>query len=150
MTEKYAFVMMIKDKWWQEFCRLHHKGKQVQSYVQIGLAPPKNATLLLFYVTKPVAEVLGYAEFIERKVGKTEELWKEHGEESVLDSPEKYLEFVKGTELVSFIRFKNLKEAVNPIPLKNLLMFLGVNRLARRGFFINRETAEKLVAIMDS
>lgn len=150
MAEKYAFVMMIKDKWWQEFCRLHHEGKQVQSYVQIGLAPPKNATLLLFYVTKPVAEILGYAEFIERKVGKTEELWKEHGDESVLGSPEKYFEFVKDTELVSFIRFKNLKEAANPIPLKNLLMFLGVNRLARRGFFINKETAERLLAVMSS
>lgn len=142
--------MMIKDKLWQKFCNRHHNGKTVHSYVQIGLAPPKITTLLFFYVTKPVAEVSGYAEFIERKVGKTEELWKEYRDESVLDSAEKYSEFVKDTKLVSFVRFKNLKEATNPIPLNNFLLFLGVNRLARRGFYINRETAEKLVAIMSS
>jgi len=149
MSEKYAFVIMVKDKWWLEFCRLHHKGKQVQSYVQGEYAPPKDASLIFFYVTKPVAEVAGYAEFIERKVGDAEGLWKEHGHESVLNSEEQYSELVKDKQQVSFIRFKNLHEADQPIALNDILMLLGVNRLSRKGFYINKETADKLIALME-
>lgn len=149
MSDKYAFVIMIKDKWWREFCRFHHKGKQTQSYVQGGWAPPKGASLMFFYVTKPVAEIAGYAEFIERKVGNAEDLWKEHGRESVLSSSEQYFDFVKGKQQISFIRFKNLQEATKPISLNNVLMLLGVNRLSRKGFYINKETANKLIALME-
>jgi len=149
MKERYAFVIMIKEKWWREFLRLRYMGKEIQSYVRRGLAPPKNASLIFFYVTKPICEIAGYAEFVERKVGKPEDLWKEHGEESVLESAEEYFQFVKDKNSVSFVRFKNLKEAANSIPLRNALMFLGVKRLGRRGFYIDREMAEKFLAIME-
>jgi predicted transcriptional regulator len=148
MKEKYAFVMMIKDKWWNEFLRLHRNGKLVQSYVQGGWAPPKNTSTLLFYVTKPVSEMAGYADFVERKVGNAEEMWKEHGRESVLGSAERYFDFIKGKERISFIRFENLQEAATPLPLNNLLTVLGIKRLARGGFYIDKNTADKLVAIM--
>ena len=148
MKEDFAFVIMIKDRWWREFCRFHREGKEVQSYVQGGWAPPKNTSLLFFYVTKPVAEIAGYAEFIERKVGEAEELWKKNGHESVLSSEEQYFGFVSGKQRVSFIRFKNLQEAAKPIPLSNVLMFLGVKRLSRKGFYVDKETADKLIALM--
>jgi len=148
MNEKYAFVIMIRDKWWREFRRLNHEGKKVQSYVQGGWAPPKSTSLIFFYVTKPVAEIAGYAEFIERKVGEAESLWNEHGNESVLQTKEKYAEFIRDKQRVSFIRFKNLQEAAKPIPLNNVLMLLGVKRLARKGFYVNKETADKLIALM--
>lgn len=67
MSEKYAFVLMIRPKWWNEF-RLH-QGRQIQSYVQRGSAPPNDTFLVLFYVTKPVGQMAGCAEFIERKTG---------------------------------------------------------------------------------
>ena len=149
MSENYAFTMMIREKWWREFRRLHHDGKLVQSYVQGGWAPPKKASELFFYVAKPVGEIAGYAEFIERKVGDPRELWKEHGHESVLGSAEQYFDFIKGKQRVSFIRFKNLQEAVKPMRLKDLLMFLGVKRLSRKGFYLSKETAEKLKALME-
>jgi predicted transcriptional regulator len=149
MDDKYAFVMMVKDKWWRDFLRLHDEGKDVQSYVQRGWAPPKDTLLIFFYVVKPVGELAGYAEFIERKVGGADELWREYGHESVLNSAEQYFEFVKGHQRVSFIRFKSLRKATKPIPLNNILMLLGVNRLARRGFYINRETAGKLIKLME-
>jgi len=148
MKENYAFVIMIKDKWWREFCRRHHEGKNVHSYVQGGWAPPKNTSLIFFYVTKPVAEIGGYAEFVERKVGDAESLWSKHGTESALQTAEKYAEFMGGKQKVSFIRFKNLQETAKPIPLNNVLMLLGVKRLARKGFYINKETADKLIALM--
>jgi len=149
MNDNYAFVMMIRDKWWREFHRLHRKGKQVQSYVQGGWGVPKNASTLFFYVTKPVSEIAGYAEFIERKVGEAEKLWEEHGHESVLSSAEQYFDFVKGKKKVSFIRFKNLQDAVKPVPLNNLLMLLGVKRISRKGFYINKKTTETLKALME-
>ncbi|NWG11255.1 hypothetical protein HXY33_05860 [Candidatus Bathyarchaeota archaeon] len=148
MNENYAFVIMIKEKWWQEFLRLHNKGKQVQSYVQGGWAPPKNTSLIIFYVTKPIAKISGHAEFVERKVGKPEEMWKAHGDESVLSSAEQYFDFVTGKQHVSFIRFKNLQEAANPIPLSNILLLLGAKRLSRKGFYIGKETADKLIELM--
>jgi predicted transcriptional regulator len=148
MNETYAFVMMIKGKWWREFCNLNHEGKETFSYVQGWWGAPKSASLIFFYVTKPVGEMAGYAEFIERKVGDAESLWKEHGNESVLKSKEKYEEFIQGKQRVSFVRFKNLQEVAKPISLNNLLMLFGAKRLARGGFYINKETADKLIAIM--
>jgi len=148
MKEKHAFVMMIRDKWWREFRSRNHKGKKIHAYVQGGWAPPKNAFLIFFYVTKPVGEIASYAEFIERKVGEAEELWKEHGDESVLGSKEQYFEFVRGKQRVSFIRFKNLQEASRPIPLNNILMLLGVKRLSRKGFYVDKKTADKLLTLM--
>jgi len=148
MKENSAFVIMIKDKWWREFCRRHREGKNVHSYVQGGWAPPKSTSLMFFYVTKPVAEIGGYAEFVERKVGDAESLWNEHGGESALQTREKYAEFIQDKQKVSFIRFKNLQEATKPIPLNNVLILLGVKRLARKGFYIDKETADKLIALM--
>jgi len=148
MKEKYAFVMMIREKWWREFCSLNYKGKKAFSYVQGGWAPPKSTSLIFFYVTKPMGEIAGYAEFIERKVGDAEGLWSEHGKESVLKSKEQYEEFIRDKERVSFIRFRNLHEAAKPIPLNNVLMLLGVKRLARKGFYIDKETADKLITLM--
>jgi len=149
MKERYAFVMMVKDKWWQEFVRLHRKGKQVQSYVQTGFGVPKNASMLFFYVAKPVGEIAGYADFIERKVGDSEDLWKEHGHESVLGTAKRYFGFLDGKKKVSFVRFENLQEAAKPVVLNNLLMLLGTGRISRRGFYIDKKMAEKLKASMD-
>jgi predicted transcriptional regulator len=146
MSAQYAFVVMTKSKWWSEF-RLHG-NEQVQSYIQKGLAPPKQTSLILFYVTKPVGEIAGYAEFIERKTGDPEKLWNEYGRESVLLPKQKYDEFVGKREKVSFVRFRNLREATKPIPLSNLLLFLGMKRLSRKGFYLDKETAEELVAQM--
>lgn len=148
MKENYAFVIMIKDKWWREFCRVKSKGSKVYSYVQGGWAPPRSASLIFFYVTKPARQIAGYAEFIERKVGDAKGLWKEHGPESVLGSEEKYLEFVKDKERVSFIRFKNLQEAAEPVPLNNILALFGVRRLSRKGFYVDEETANKMLTLM--
>ena len=149
LKERYAFVMMVRDKWWQEFVRLHRKGKQVQSYVQTGWGVPKKASMLFFYVVKPIGEVAGYADFIERKVGDAEELWKEHGHESVLSTAKKYFGFLDGRKKASFIRFENLQEAAKPITLSNLLMLLNVGRISRKGFYIDEKTAKKLKSSMD-
>jgi len=146
---KYAFVIMIQEKWWQEFLRKNNRGIQTQSYIRLGAAPPKEASVLLFYVTKPVGEMAGYAEFIERTLGDPEEMWKQHGRESVLSLKEHYDEFVRDSHHISFIRFKNLHVAAKPIPLNNLRMLLGQKNLSRKGFYVGKENADKLVLLME-
>jgi len=145
---KQAFVMMVQKRWWDEFCRRVHEGKRTHSFVLRGIAPPKDASTVLFYVTKPVGEIAGYADFIERKVGDAERLWKEHGDESVLKTRERYDDFVKNSQRVSFVRFKDLHEAANTIPLNEVLISLRVRRLGRKGFYVNKEIEDKFVASM--
>jgi predicted transcriptional regulator len=148
MKEKHSFIMMIQEKWWREFCRHNHDGRKVHSYVQKGLAPPKEASLIFFYVTKPSREIAGYGEFIERKIGDAKGVWEEYGGECVLDSKVKYLEFLGGVQKASFIRFENLREAEQPISLNNILMLLGKKRLSRKGFYVNKEIADKLLTLL--
>ena len=148
MSGKQAFVMMVQKRWWNEFCRRNNDGRKIHSFVLRGIAPPKDASTVLFYVTKPVGEIAGYAEFIERQVGDADRLWKEHGDESVLGSKEKYDGFVKDSQRVSFVRFEDLHEAARTIPLSHVLMSLRVRRLGRKGFYIDKEIEDKFVALM--
>jgi predicted transcriptional regulator len=148
MSERQAFVMMVQSRWWNEFCHRNHEGKKTHSFVLRGIAPPKDASRVLFYVTKPVGEIAGYADFIERKFGDADKLWKEHGDETVLGSKEKYDGFVEDSRKVSFVRFKDLHEAAKAIPLNYVLMSLGTRRLGRKGFYIDREAEDKFVELM--
>jgi predicted transcriptional regulator len=148
MSGRQAFVIMVQNRWWSEFCRRNHNGKKTHSFVLRGIAPPKDASRVLFYVTKPVGEIAGYADFIERKVGDADRLWKEYGDETVLGSKEKYDGFVKGSRRVSFVRFRDLREAAKAIPLNCVLVSLGVRRLSRKGFYVDKEAEDKFVALM--
>jgi predicted transcriptional regulator len=148
MSERYAFVMMVREKWWVEFCRRSQEGKKVHSFVIRGAAPPKSTLLILFYVTKPVRAIAGYAHFIERMVGNPQELWSRFSGESVLGSKARYEEFVGNAPEVSFVRFRDLNAAVNPISLSRLLILLGVKRLSRKGFYVNKELSDTLISMM--
>jgi predicted transcriptional regulator len=146
---RYAFVMMIQEKWWRRFLELVQSGAKVLSYVRGGNgAPPKNTSMIFFYVAKPKGQVAGYAQFVERKVGDAEDLWKKHAGESALESQEKYEEFIGDRQIASFVRFKNLCEASKPIPLKRFLMLLGMENLSRKGLYVGKATADKLVLLM--
>ena len=146
---KYGFVIMIQDKWWQGFLRKRNSGARIMSYVRTGAAAPEEASMLLFYVTKPIGELAGHAEFIERKVGEPKEMWKDYGQESTLDSKQQYEQLLQDQRKVSFIRFKNLREASKPIPLSNLRMLLGQRRLSRKGFYLGKGTTDELILLME-
>jgi len=149
MNERYAFVMMVREKWWVEFLRRSHEGKKVHSFVVRGAAPPRGALLILFYVTRPVRAIAGYAHFIERVVGNSQELWSRFGGESVLGSEARYEEFVGNASQVSFVRFKDLNVAVNSVSLSRLLILLGAKRLSRKGFYVNKELSDTLISMME-
>lgn len=141
--------MMVQERWWVEFRRRVEKGEIKHSFVLRGAAPPKDTQKILFYVTTPVQEVAGYAWFIERRFGEPDEMWGTYGGESVLKSREEYEEFIGSVRQVSFVRFKDLHVAVNPISLKTLLTSLGVKRLSRKGFYIDKETTQRLISMME-
>jgi predicted transcriptional regulator len=149
MSERYSFVIMVREKWWIEFRRRLQEGRGVHSFVITGAAPPKGTQLILFYVTNPVRAIAGYAYYIERIVGKPQDLWSRYGGESVLGSKSRYEEFVGSAAEVSFVRFKDLNVAANPVPLSRLLMFLGVRRLSRKGFYIDKDMSDKLISMME-
>jgi len=148
MSERYGFVMMVREKWWVEFCRRSREGKTVHSFVIRGAAPPKSSMLILFYVTRPVSSIAGTAHFIERAVGRPQELWSRFGGESVLGSKARFEEFLADASQVSFVRFKDLRVAANPISLSRLRMLLGVKRLSRKGFYVNKKLSETLTSMM--
>lgn len=148
MVQKYAFVMMTKEKWWNRFINDHHNGKRKQSYVQKGAAPPKNTSFILFYVSRPIGEIAGYAELVQRIVGDSNEVCEKYREESVLRSESEYREFLGDQRQVSFIRFQNLVETKRGLPLIDVLALLGKRRLSRKGFYVDQETAEKMISQM--
>jgi predicted transcriptional regulator len=90
----------------------------------------------------------GVAEFVERKAGEVDDIWKQHGDESVLSSKGKFREFIGDGKKASFIRFKNLREATRPVSLSNALLLLGVRRFSRKGFYIEQEVADELLSQM--
>ena len=85
MNERYAFVLMTKEKYWTKFRERSQEGRKIHSFVLRGAAPPKDVRILFFYVSNPEKALDGYAEFIERKLGSPEEVWNEYGNESVLE-----------------------------------------------------------------
>ena len=149
MSERYGFVMMVMEKWWIEFRRRLEEGKKVHSFVIRGAAPPKSTQLIFFYVTKPVRAIAGYANYIERIVGNPQDLWSRYGTESVLGSKPRYEEFVGNAAEVSFVRFKDLNVAVNPVSLSRLQMILGAKRLSRKGFYVDKGLSDRLMSMIE-
>jgi predicted transcriptional regulator len=148
VKKHYAFVMMVREKYWIAYLDRHQEGENVHAYVTKGAAPPRNTRFLLFYVSKPVKSLCGYASFIERELGDLAELWNKYSAESVLKSKAEYEGFVGTAGSVSFVRFTDLYVAVSPVSLRNILLFLGVKRLSRKGFYLGKDVADQLISMM--
>jgi predicted transcriptional regulator len=104
---------------------------------------PKQAQQLLFYVKKPVMQIRGVADFIERLTGPAEELWAKYGGESCFESFEEYNEFSQGRLEMTFVRFTNFTELENPKPKETVKNLLG-SLQGFRGKYVNFETASQL------
>jgi predicted transcriptional regulator len=150
MKDHYGFVMMVKEKYWIGYRDRHDDGTGFHAYVTRGAAAPKNADVLLFYVSAPVKAICGHARFVERRRGSPDVLWNELSDESVLKSRRDYDRFVGDSPSVSFVRFTDLCDSANPIPLKDLLLFFGAKRLSRKGFYVGKDATRKLVSMMGS
>jgi len=143
--ERYAFIILNIEKFWNRLCNRNRAGKTVHVFVRRGLVGPKNAKLLLFYVTHPHKEIRGVGEFIERITGDTKDLWKTYGHESLLRSYEEYMDFMQGRRKATFIRFKNLRELSTPIRANVISQVTGIRRISRMGKYITKEMAHQLI-----
>jgi len=143
--ERYAFILLSIEKFWNRLCNRNRAGKTVHVFVRKGLVGPKNAELLLFYVTHPHKEIRGVGEFIERITGDAKDLWKTYGHESLLRSYKEYMDFMQGRRKATFIRFKNLRELRTPKPANVISQVLGIRRMPRMGKYITKEMVDQLI-----
>lgn len=145
MSERYAFILLNNEKFWNQLCRQNRAGKALHVFVRRGKVGPKKAELLLFYVNHPLKEIRGVAEFIERITGDTDDLWNAYGNESCLKSYEEYVNFLQGRSKATFVRFKNLRELPAPIPTSVISKVTGIYRMPRSGKYIDKKTVNQLI-----
>jgi len=145
MSERYAFILLNKKKFWNRLCRQNKAGKTLHTFIRRGKVGPKKAELILFYVNHPAKQIRGVAEFIERITGDADDLWNAYGNESCLKSYEEYVNFLQGRPKATFIRFKNLRELPVPIPASVISKVIGIGRMPRSGKYINKKTVNQLI-----
>jgi len=141
----YAFILLSDEKWWKRLCDRHRSGNQTHAFVRRSRVGPVETEKLLFYVKRPIKEIRGAADFIERLSGNYKELWDSYGSETCLRTFEEYTSFLQGREAVTFIRFRNFRELENPVPMEVINKFLDVLKIPRGGKYINHETANRLM-----
>jgi predicted transcriptional regulator len=145
VLERDAYILLITPKWWDRLCDRSEAGKTFHAFVRRGLVGPKKTNRLLFYVTHPLKEIRGFAEFVERVTGQADDLWSAYRGETSPKSYKEYQEFLQGSAETTFIRFKNFKTLSQPISAKVIFRVVGVARMPRGGRYISREMTQKLI-----
>ncbi|MEM1565553.1 MAG: hypothetical protein QW510_00480 [Candidatus Bathyarchaeia archaeon] len=143
--ERYGFVLISDVKWWEKLCQRTKSGHNVHAFVRRSLVGPIYAEKLLFYVKRPLMQIRGLADFVERVAGDAEKLWNMYGRETCLDSFESYIKFLEGKEKATFIRFTNFRELESPISAEVLKKFLGISKIPRGGWYISREALNQFI-----
>jgi len=142
--ERYAYVLVEDEKWWNRRCTRNKTGTSVHSFVRRGKVGPKQAHRLLFYVKLPVKRIEGVSEFVERVVGSKDELWNLYGAETVFESRDEYDDFVGGRDNVTLIRFRNMEELETPVDFKAFNAATGIKKMPNGGMYISRETLSQM------
>ncbi|MEM2099117.1 MAG: hypothetical protein QXU99_05170 [Candidatus Bathyarchaeia archaeon] len=141
----YGFVLIMDEKYWDRLCMRNKTANgTTHVFVRKNLVGPSKAEKLLFYVKKPIMQICGVADFVERLVGNSNELWQKCGAETCFESFDEYAKFAGGRGKMTFIRFRNFIEVKNPKPTEVVRMTFG----ALRGFrprYLNLETTKQLI-----
>ena len=143
-NECYAYILISEEKWWNRLCERNRNNNGIRVFVRRNRVGPLRTQKLLFYVKKPIMQIRGVADFIERLVGDYKELWNVYGDESYLETFDEYVSFLKGRKTVTFIRFTNFREFDSPVSMEVIREALGVLTMPRGGKYLNRETANQL------
>jgi predicted transcriptional regulator len=142
-SKRYAFILVADEKYWNKLCERNKTNMGIHAFVRKNQVAPKTAEKLLFYVKKPVMQVRGIADFVERLTGPIEELWTKYGAETCFESFDEYCAFAEGRLEMTFVRFKNFTEIENPKPTEAVRSLLG-SLHGFRGKYVNSETVEQL------
>jgi len=143
-TDRYAFILVSDEKYWNKLREHNKANREIHAFVRKNQVAPKNTQKLLFYVKKPVMQVRGTADFIERLTGDSNELWRKHGAESCFETFEEYSAFAQGRTMMTFVRFKNFTELKNPKTTKATRSILG-SLQGFRGKYVNLTTTKQLI-----
>jgi predicted transcriptional regulator len=141
--ERYAFILVADKKYWNKLRERNRTSSGTHAFVRKSKVAPKTAQKLLFYVKKPVMQVLGIADFIERLTGDSGELWRKHGVETCFENFEEYDAFAQGRTNMTFVRFKNFVELENPKDTEATRSILG-SLQGFRGKYVNLATTKQL------
>jgi len=144
-NECYAYILISEEKWWNRLCERNRNSNGIRVFVRRNRVGPLRTQKLFFYVKKPIMQIRGVADFIERLVGDYKELWNVYGDESYLKTFDEYVSFLKGRKTATFIRFTNFHELDSPVSMKAISKVLGVLAMPRGGKYLNRETANQLI-----
>jgi len=143
-NECYAYILISEEKWWDRLCARNRNSNKIRVFVRRNRVGPLKTQILLFYVKKPIMQIRGVADFIERLAGDYKELWNMYGNETCLKTFDEYVNFLKGRKTATFIRFTNFHELDSPVSMKVIRKVLGVLGIPRGGKYLNRETANQL------
>lgn len=143
-NECYAYILISDEKWWNRLCERNRNNNEIRVFVRRNRVGPLKTEKLLFYVKKPIMQIRGVADFVERLAGDYKELWNMYGDESYLETFDEYVSFLKGRKTVTFIRFSNFRELDSRVSMKVISKVLGVPTIPRGGKYLNRETANQL------
>jgi len=117
----------------------------VHAFVRRGRVGPREAQKILFYVKRPVKQIRGFAEFLERITGTKDELWNQYGLETVFESRDEYDFFVGGRSIVTIIRFKGMEEFEKPVSSDDICAVAGVKQMPQGGKYLGRETVNSII-----
>jgi predicted transcriptional regulator len=143
--ERYAYVLVEDEKWWNRRRTRNKTGTSVHSFVRRGKVGPKQAHKLLFYIKLPVKKIEGESEFVERIVGSKDELWNLYGAETVFQTRDEYDNFVGGRDTVTLIRFRNMEELDTPVDFKAFNAATGIKKMPNGGMYLSRETISQMI-----
>jgi predicted transcriptional regulator len=142
-NKRYAFILISDEKNWNRLRERNRADREVHAFVRKNQVGPREAQALLFYVKKPIMQIRGTADFIERLTGDREELWRKYGAESCFESFDEYVAFAQGREKMTIVRFKNFTELEKPTPTEIIRSVLG-SLQGFRGKYVSLETAKQL------
>jgi predicted transcriptional regulator len=97
--------LVADKKYWNKLLERNRVSGGTHAFVLKNQVAPKTAQKLLFYVKKPVMQVQGIADFMERLTGDSGELWRKYGSESCFETFEEYCAFAEGRQRMTFVRF---------------------------------------------
>jgi predicted transcriptional regulator len=143
--ERYAYVLVEDEKWWNRRCARNKTHSEVHSFVRRGKVGPKQALKLLFYIKLPAKQIKGVGEFVERVIGSKDELWNLYGAETVFENKDEYDNFIGGRNSITMIRFRNMEELDKPIDFKNFNLVTGIKKMPNGGMYISRENMSQMV-----
>jgi predicted transcriptional regulator len=142
-TEHYGFILIADEKYWNRLSERKKANREVHAFVRKNQVAPRKTQKLLFYIKKPLMQIRGVADFIERLTGNREELWQKYGAETCFETMDEYAAFSQGRQKMTLIRFKNFTELQNPTTTEIINIVLG-SLQGFRGKYVNEETAKKL------